>query len=263
MATAFALIPEERPLQQPKPLQGKVALVTGAARGIGRAIAIELASLGAAVALNYRASSAEAEQLSSEIQEMGAKSILIQGDISSKEESKRVLEAVMDSFKQIDILVNNAGINRDRTLRKMTEKDWRDVVNTNLNGTFLCTRAALPAMIQRRFGRIVNIASVVGQAGAYGQANYAASKGAIIAFTKTVALEAAPFNITANVVAPGYTATDMVAGMPINVRREIESRIPLKRLAEPQEIAKAVAFLITDGGYITGHELNVNGGIYV
>ena len=250
-------------LLQLKPLQDKVALVTGGARGIGRAIAIELASRGASVAINYRSSFAEAEKLSAEVQEMGVESILIPGDVSCKEDSKRVMEAVMDSFKRIDILINNAGITRDRTMRKMTEKEWKDVLNTNLNGTFFCTRAALPSMIQKKFGRIVNIASFVGQAGAFGQANYAASKGAVIAFTKTVALEMAQYNITANVVAPGYTATDMVAGIPLRVLEQIESRIPLGRLAEPQEIAKAAAFLVTDGSYITGHELNVNGGVYM
>lgn len=260
---ATVALAKELGLIQPKPLQDKVALVTGGARGIGRAIAIELASRGAAVAVNYRSSSAEAEKLSAEIQEMGVESFLIQGDVSSKEDSKRVMEAVMDTFKQIDILVNNAGITRDRTMRKMTDEEWTDVLNTNLNGTFFCTRAAIPSMIQRKFGRIVNIASFVGQAGAYGQANYAASKGAIIAFTKTVALELAQFNITANVVAPGYTATDMVAKIPANVLKEIESRIPLKRLADPQEIAKAAAFLVTDGSYITGQQLNVNGGVYM
>ncbi len=260
---ATIALSEELGLIQSKPLHDKVALVTGGARGIGRAIAIELASRGASVAINYRSSAAEAESLSAEIQEMGVESTLIPGDVSSKEDSKHVLEAVLDSFKQIDILVNNAGITRDRTVRKMTVEEWNDVLNTNLNGTFYCTRAALPSMIQRKFGRIVNIASFVGQVGAFGQANYAASKGAIIAFTKTVALEMAQFNITANVVAPGYTATDMVAGIPGRVLREIESRIPLKRLAEPQEIAKAAAFLVTDGNYITGHQLNVNGGVYM
>jgi acetoacetyl-CoA reductase/3-oxoacyl-[acyl-carrier protein] reductase len=261
MATAAPA--RELELLLPKPLQGRVALVTGGARGIGRAIALELASRGAAVAVNYRSSSAAAEKLSAEIQDIGVESMLIQGDVSSKEDSKRVMEAVMDQFKQVDILVNNAGITRDRTLRKMTDEEWTDVLNTNLNGTYFCTRAAVPSMIERKFGRIVNIASFVGQAGAYGQANYAASKGAIIAFTKTIALELAQYNVTANVVAPGYTATDMVAGIPAHVLKEIASRIPLKRLAEPQEIAKAVAFLVTDGNYITGQQLNVNGGVYM
>jgi acetoacetyl-CoA reductase len=260
---ATATLAKELGLLQPKPLQDKVALVTGSARGIGRAIAVELASRGASVAINYRSSSAEAQKLSAELDEIGVESVLIQGDVSSNGESKRVMEAVLDRFKQIDILVNNAGITRDRSLRKMTEEEWTDVINTNLNGTFFCTRAALPSMVEKQFGRIVNIASFVGQAGAFGQANYAASKGAVIAFTKTVALEMAKFNITANVVAPGYTKTDMVAGMPANILEEIASRIPLKRLAEAQEIAKAVAFLVTDGNYITGHQLNVNGGIYM
>ena len=244
-----------------KPLQDKVALVTGSARGLGRAIAIELASRGASVAINSHSNTAEAEKLSAEVQEMGVDSVLISGDVSSKEDCKHVMEAVMDRFKQIDILINNADITRDRTVRKMTQAEWKDVLNTNLNGTFFCTRAALPAMIQRKFGRIVNIASFVGPA--FGQANYAASRGAVIAFTKTVALEMAPYNITANVVAPGYTATDQVAGIPPRVLAEIQSRIPLGRLADPQEIAKAAAFLVTDGSYITGHELNVNGGIYM
>jgi len=261
MATAAPA--RELELLPPKPLQDRVALVTGGARGIGRAIALELASRGAAVAVNYRSSSAAAERLSGEIQDIGVESMLIQGDVSSKEDSRRVMETVMDHFKQLDILVNNAGITRDRTLRKMTDEEWTDVLNTNLNGTYFCTRAAVPSMIERKFGRIVNIASFVGQAGAYGQANYAASKGAIIAFTKTIALELAQYNITANVVAPGYTATDMVAGIPGHVLKEIASRIPLKRLAEPQEIAKAVAFLVTDGTYITGQQLNVNGGVYM
>lgn len=263
MATLLAFREDYNYQSQPKSLQGKVALVTGSARGIGRAIAIELADRGATVALNYRSSSAEAEKLSAEIQELGAETLLVKGDVSSKDDSKHVMEAVMDSFKQIDILVNNAGITHDRTMRKMSDEEWLDVLNTNLNGTFFCTRAAIPSMIQNKFGRIVNIASFVGQTGAYGQANYAASKGAIIAFTKTLALELAQFNITANVVAPGYTATDMVANMPAHILEQVEAKIPLKRLAQAHEIAKAAAFLITDGSYITGHQLNVNGGIYM
>jgi NAD(P)-dependent dehydrogenase (short-subunit alcohol dehydrogenase family) len=145
----------------------------------------------------------------------------------------------------------------------MSDADWSEVIETNLNGTFFCTRAVLPGMLANKFGRIVNIASVVGQSGAYGQSNYAASKGAIIAFTKAVALEVASSNVTVNVVAPGYTGTEMVNAIPAEVLEKIKSKIPLKRLAEPAEIAKAVAFLVTDGNYITGHQLNVNGGIYM
>ncbi len=253
---------ESRSLQ-PKPLQDRVALVTGAARGIGRAIAVELGSRGAAIAIHYRSSGAEAEALAQDLQGLGVDSFVVQGDISSKEDSRRVVVEVMERFKQIDILVNNAGIKRDRTLSKMTDADWTAVLNTNLNGTFFCTRAVLPSMMQRKFGRIVNIASFVGQSGSAGQANYAASKGAIIAFTKTVAVEMAQYNITANVIAPGFTATELVIGLPKRVLQEIENQIPLHRLAEPQEIAKAAAFLVTDGGYITGHQLNINGGIYM
>jgi len=261
MAPAALELESER--LQPKPLQDKVALVTGAARGIGRAIAVELASRGANLAIHYHFSGPEAETLSTELQGMGIDAFVIQGDVSSKDDSKRVVEAVLDHFKHIDILVNNAGIKRDRTLSKMTDADWQTVLNTNLNGTFFCTRAVLPSMIQRKFGRIVNIASFVGQSGLAGQANYAASKGAIIAFTKTVAVEMAQYNITANVIAPGYTATEIVTGMPPKALAEIEAKIPLHRLADPREIAKATAFLITDGGYITGHQLNINGGIYM
>jgi acetoacetyl-CoA reductase len=252
---------ESRPLQ-PKPLQDKVALVTGAARGIGRAIAVELASRGASIAIHYRSSGAEAEALAVDLESLGVASFVVQGDVSSKEESKRVMETVMQHFHHVDILINNAGIKRDRTLSKMTDADWSAVLNTNLNGTFFCTRAVLPSMMQRKFGRIVNIASFVGS-GSAGQANYAASKGAIVAFTKTVAVEMAQYNITANVISPGYTATELVIGMPKRALQEIEAQIPLHRLADPQEIAKAVAFLVTDGGYITGHQLNINGGIYM
>jgi acetoacetyl-CoA reductase len=248
---------------QSKPLQDKVALVTGGARGIGRATALELASKGAAVVLNYRSSTAEAEALTAEIRDMGIDSFCIQGDVSSKDDSRRVMEAVLDRFQHVDILVNNAGINRDKTLLKMSDADWSHVLNNNLNGTFFCTRAALPSMMERKFGRIVNVASFVGQSGAVGQSNYAASKGAIIAFTKTVALEMAQFNITANVICPGFTATEIYAGLAPRALNEIISQIPLKRMAEPSEIAKAVSFLVTDGSYITGHQLNVNGGIYM
>jgi 3-oxoacyl-(acyl-carrier-protein) reductase len=258
-----AAVMEKQQAISPKPLAGKVALVTGASRGIGRAIASQLADRGANVAINYRSSFKEAETLFAEIRELGVETMLVKGDVSCADEAKQVMEQVQANFSQVDILVNNAGITRDRTLRKMTDADWAEVIETNLNGTFFCTRAVLPGMIERKFGRIVNIASVVGQSGAYGQSNYAASKGAIIAFTKAIALEVASSNVTVNVVAPGYTGTEMVNAIPAEVLEKIKSKIPLKRLAEPSEIAKAVAFLVIDGNYITGHQLNVNGGIYM
>ncbi|MFY9910663.1 MAG: 3-oxoacyl-[acyl-carrier-protein] reductase [Candidatus Sulfotelmatobacter sp.] len=244
-------------------LKGKVALVTGASRGIGRAIAIELARRGASIALDYRSDSVHAESAAAEIRGLGTECILIQGDISQKGEAQRIVKAVLDKWQRLDILVNNAGITRDRTMRKMTEDDWAQVINVNLNGTFYCTSAALPAMINQRFGRIINISSVVGQMGAFGQANYSASKGGIIAFTKTLALEMAKFNITANSIAPGFTSTEMVDAIPEEIAAQIKAKIPLGRFATPEEIAKAAAFLASEGDYITGQELNINGGYHM
>jgi len=244
-------------------LKGKVALVTGASRGIGRAIAIEFARRGAAVAINFRSGAEHAEAVGKEIQEMGGECMLIKGDVSKKEQAHRIVEQVLEKWKRLDILVNNAGITRDRTLRKMTEDDWAEVISVNLNGTFYCTSAAIPAMMNQKFGRIINISSVVGQSGSFGQANYSASKGGIIAFTKTLALELARHNITANAIAPGYTSTEMVAAIPEEVAAKIKAKIPLGRFAEPEEVAKAAVFLAADGDYITGQELNVNGGVYM
>ena len=244
-------------------LKGKVALVTGASRGIGRAIAIEFARRGAAVAINFRSGAEHAEAVAKEIHDMGGECMLIKGDVSKKEQAHRIVQEVLDKWKRLDILVNNAGITRDKTLRKMTEDDWAEVISVNLNGTFYCTSAAVPAMMNQKFGRIINISSVVGQAGAFGQANYSASKGGIIAFTKTLALELARHNITANAIAPGYTSTEMVAAIPEDVAAKIKAKIPLGRFAEPEEVAKAAVFLAADGDYITGQELNVNGGVYM
>jgi acetoacetyl-CoA reductase len=242
-------------------LAGKVALVTGASRGIGRAIALELASRGASVAVNYQSSTASAESLAGEIRALGADCMLVQGDVSSSTQAQKVVESVLANWKRIDILVNNAGVTRDRSLRKMVAEDWAHVINVNLNGTYYCTSAVLPAMIEQKFGRIINISSLIGQVGGFGQANYAASKGGITAFTKTLALEMARYNITANCIAPGYTGTEMLTAMPEDVLAKICAKIPLGRLAKPEEIAKATAFLAVDGDYITGQELNINGGI--
>ncbi len=244
-------------------LEGKVALITGASRGIGRAIAHELAAHGASVAVNYRTSLSAAEEVRYDIRQLGCECELFQGDISDRQHARRLIREVGNHFRSIDILVNNAGITRDRSIRKMTDDDWADVIDTNLNSVFYCTSAVLPVMIEQKFGRIVNIASFSGQAGNFGQANYAASKGGIIAMTKVLALELAKFNITANVVSPGFTETEMVASIPGDVLEQIIAKVPLKRLARPEEIAKAVAFLICDGDYITGQQINVNGGIYM
>jgi 3-oxoacyl-[acyl-carrier-protein] synthase III len=247
----------------PTSLVGRVAMVTGASRGIGRAIALELARRGAKLALNFRSDAKQAESAAEEIRELGVECLLIQGDVAKKGEAARIVKEVLDKWQRLDILVNNAGITRDRSMRKMTDDDWAAVINVNLNGTFYCTSAAVPAMINQRFGRIINIGSVVGQMGAFGQANYSASKGGIIAFTKTLALEMAKFNITANVIAPGFTSTEMVDAIPEEIAAQIKAKIPLGRFASPEEIAKAASFLAADGDYITGQELNVNGGYHM
>jgi acetoacetyl-CoA reductase len=244
-------------------LHGRVALVTGAGRGIGRAIALELAHRGAAVAVNYRASQQDAESLQEEIEAAGAECMLVQGDVASSEEAHKIVKTVLDAWKRLDILVNNAGITRDKSFRKMADDEWADVINVNLNGTYYCTSAAIPAMIEQKFGRIINISSYIGQAGAFGQANYAASKGGIIAFTKAVAIEMAKYNITVNAIAPGFTCTEMLSKIPANVLDQIKAKIPMGRLARPEEIANAAAFLASEGDYITGQQLNVNGGVYM
>ena len=244
-------------------LAGRVALITGASRGIGRAIAIELARRGAHVALNFRADKKQAESAATEIEKLGVECLLVQGDVAKSGEAARIVKQVIDKWQRLDILVNNAGITRDRTLRKMTEEDWAAVINVNLNGTFNCTSAAVSAMIDQRYGRIINISSVVGQTGAFGQANYSASKGGIIAFTKALALEMAKFNVTANAIAPGFTSTEMVDAIPEEIATQIKAKIPLGRFAAPEEIAKAAVFLAAEGDYITGQELNINGGYYM
>jgi NAD(P)-dependent dehydrogenase (short-subunit alcohol dehydrogenase family) len=245
------------------PLKGRVALVTGAGRGIGRAVALELAHRGADIALNYRVNLAEAESLADQIRECGVDSMLVQGDVASRQQAHDLIQTVLDAWKRLDILVNNAGITRDKSLRKMVDDEWSDVINVNLNGTYYCTSAAIPSMVDQKFGRIINISSYVGQAGSFGQPNYAAGKGGMIAFTKAAAIELAKHNITVNAIAPGFTSTEMLSQIPANVLDQIRAKIPMGRLARPEEIAKAAAFLAVDGDYITGQQLNVNGGIYM
>lgn len=257
-----AVFPETRALLS-RPIEGKVALVTGASRGIGRAIARELAERGAVVALNYRNSLSSAEALRNEIEQTGAGCELFHADVSNRQEARMLVQEVLEEFQRIDILVNNAGITRDKSMRKMTDDDWLEVIETNLNSVFYCTSAVLPGMVEQNYGRIVSIASFSGQAGNFGQANYAASKGGVIAMTKVLALELARYNITANVIAPGFTGTEMLSAIPVDILEQIKTRIPMRRFAEPEEIAKAAAFLVCDGDYITGQQINVNGGVYM
>jgi len=242
-------------------LKAKVALVTGASRGIGRAIALELACNGATVAVNYNSDLVNAEEVAAGIRAMGSECSLVQGDVACKEDAHRVVGSALDQFKRLDILVNNAGTTRDHILRKMIDEDWESAISVNLNKTYYCTMAALPAMIEQKYGRIINIVPTVSETGAYGQAIYAASRDGIIAFTKCIALEYARHNITANSIAPGYTATEMVGVMPREVLEKICAKVPLRRLAEPEEIAKAVVFLARDADYMTGSTINLNGGL--
>lgn len=244
-------------------LDGKNALVTGASRGIGRAIALQLARDGARVALNYRSGEAEARAVADEIAAFGGQSLLLRADVSNPKEARELIAKVLAQWGRLDILINNAGITRDKSMKKLGDDDWAEVINTNLNSVYYCTSAAMKTMTEQNYGRIVNISSFVGQAGNFGQANYAASKGGVIAFTKTAAIELAKYNVTVNAIAPGFTLTDMLAKVPGNVQEQIKARIPMGRFGLPEEIAKAVAFLAAEGDYITGQQINVNGGVYM
>lgn len=244
-------------------LEGKAAIVTGASRGIGRSIALELARAGAKVALVYQSNEAKVQAVADEISSLPGTALLVKANVGVSAEARAMVKRVADEFDSLDILVNNAGITRDTSLKKMTDEQWEEVIQTNLNGYFYCTSAAIPIMSEQKSGRIINISSMNGQVAAFGQANYSASKGGIIAFTKTAALELARSGITVNTVAPGFTDTDMFANVPEKIQEQIKTRIPLGRFAKPEEIAKAVLFLAVDGDYITGQQINVNGGAFM
>jgi 3-oxoacyl-(acyl-carrier-protein) reductase len=244
-------------------LEGRTALVTGASRGLGRAIALQLAEDGARVALNYRTGEQECREVADQIASRGGTTLVIRADVSVKEEARAMVARVIEQWGQLDILVNNAGITRDKSMKKLTDDDWSEVIKTNLDSVYYCTSAAMKAMMDRKFGRIVNISSFVGQAGNFGQANYSASKGGVIAFTKSAAIELAKHNITVNAIAPGFTETEMLAKVAPHVREQILAKIPMGRFGRPEDIARAVAFLCAEGDYITGQQINVNGGVYM
>lgn len=244
-------------------LKGKVALVTGASRGIGRHIALQLAQRGADVAINYRSRQSEGDEVAREIEATGVRALAFKADLSKMPEARSLVRQVQDQWGRIDILVNNAGITKDKSMKKLTDDDWNDVLDTNLGSVYATCSEVLKIMMDQKYGRIINITSFVGQAGNFGQANYAASKGGIIAFTKTLALEMAKYNITVNAIAPGFTETEMLAQVPENIREQIIARVPMGRFGKPEEIARAVVFLAAEGDYITGQQINVNGGVYM
>lgn len=242
-------------------LQGRVAIVTGAAQGIGRAIAESLAQAGADIVVADLDPSRAVETVSA-VERLGRKALSVKVNVADATDAKAMVEHVLKTWGKVDILVNNAGITRDGLLLRMKEEDWNLVLQVNLNGTFNCTKAALQSMTKQRYGRIVNIASIVGVIGNAGQANYSASKAAVIGFTKTVGREYASRNVTVNAVAPGFIDTAMTQGLPADVKETLLKQIPLGRLGTATDIAAAVRFLVSEeAAYITGHVLHVNGGM--
>ena len=241
-------------------LQNQVAIVTGASRGIGRAIAFALAAEGAKVVVNYASSSSAAEEVVSKIGEMGGEAIALQADVSQANQVDGLVSEVMAKWNRVDVLVNNAGITRDTLLLRMKPDDWQAVIDLNLTGVFLCTRAISKIMLKQKSGRIVNITSVVGLMGNPGQANYSAAKAGVIGFTKSIAKELASRAITVNAVAPGFIATDMTHDIKAD---DILKFIPLGRYGQPEEVAGLVRFLAADSAaaYITGQVFNIDGGM--
>lgn len=245
-------------------LAGRTALVTGASRGIGKAIVLALAAEGADVALNYVANEETAQRLAEQIQALGRRAVLVRADVSDYPDTFRMAQDVLEAFGHLDILVNNAGVTSDKTFVKMDHAAWRKVLAVNLDGVFNCTKVFVDQMVRQAYGRIVNITSVIGQIGNFGQANYAASKAGVAAFTKSLAKELAGKGITVNAVAPGFIETEMLEVVPERVKLRLLDQIPLKRFGRPEEVARAVVYLCSaDGDYITGAELAINGGLFM
>lgn len=243
-------------------LDGKVALVTGASRGIGKSVALALAQAGAKVVINYAGNTAAADEVQQAIAQNGGQAILAKADVSEAEAVEAMVGKIIDTLGRIDILVNNAGITRDALLMRMKEADWDAVINTNLKGIFNCTKSVSRIMMKQKNGHIVNMSSVVGLMGNAGQSNYAAAKAGVVGFTKAVARELAPRGITVNAIAPGFITTDMTAVLSDHIKEDLAKKIPLGRLGDPQDVAQAVLFLVSGSAdYITGQTLNVDGGM--
>lgn len=239
------------------------AIVTGASRGIGAAIARDLARRGFHVVVNYREDRRGAEDVARSIEAAGGSAAVVCADVGDAREAARLTESATEDGRAVTVLVNNAGILRDSTFRKMAENDWRSVLETNLIGVMNVTHAVVPHMVDRKFGRIVNIASFVGQSGNFGQTNYAAAKAGIIGFTKSLALELAQYSVTVNAICPGFIATSMWETIPDSAKEKLISRIPLRRVGTTSDVVHGVGYLIEHGDYVTGQTLNINGGIYM
>lgn len=245
-------------------LEGKVALVTGGSRGIGRQVSLRLAQMGSTVGVNYVSNASAAEETISEIEQAGGSGFLAQFDVSDSSAVQEGIKEIASNHDAIDILVNNAGITRDGLMARMKDDDWDQVLNTNLKSAFICSKAAMRGMMKKRWGRIINMTSVIGFLGNAGQVNYAAAKAGMVGLTKSMARELASRGVTVNCVAPGYIVTDMTSELSEDIQEAIKAQIPLGTLGQPEDVAAAVAFLASkDSGYLTGQTLHVNGGMYM
>lgn len=243
-------------------LEGQTAIVTGSGRGIGSATALKLAGMGANIVINYRKSMESALNLKSKIEEFGVRAFLVQGDISKTSDAQKIIESAFNEFKSVDILVNNAGITRDNLIIRMSDEDFDDVIATNLKGAFNCIRYASKIMLKQKRGRIINIASIVGEVGNAGQANYASAKAGIIGLTKSIAKELGSRGITCNAVAPGFIETDMTKNLSDKLKAEMLKEVPLRREGKPEDVANLIGFLASnEASYITGQVINCDGGM--